>query len=104
MTMQFYSFRFGDMKVAQADPASAKTMAVEVNLGFRDPDQHTVESLNLTVHVLHDPDRSVSATEQEAYQAAQRLLGAAAVYCVSRTIQELCDETARNKAFVIDTR
>ena len=101
--MQFYSFRFGDMKVAQADPASPKMMAVEVNLGFKDPDRHTVEALKLTVHVPHDPDKTVSATEQDAYRKAQRLLSAAAQHCASKSIKELCDETEKNKAFVIDT-
>ena len=102
--MQFYSFRFGDMKVAQADPSSPKTMAVEVHLGFKDPDKHMVESLNLTVHVPHDPDKTVSATEQDAYGKAQKLLSAAAQYCASKSIKDLCDETEKNKAFVINTR
>lgn len=102
--MQFYSFRFGDMKVAQADPSSPKMMAVEVNLGFKDPDQHAVEALKLTVHVPHDPDKTVSATEQDAYRKVQNLLSAATHYCASKSIKELCEETEKNKAFVIDTR
>jgi hypothetical protein len=101
--MQFYSFRFGDMKVAQADPSSPKMMAVEVNLGFKDPDRHTVEALKLTVHVPHDPDKTVSATEQDAYRKVQGLLSSAAHYCAMKGIKELCDETEKNKAFVIDT-
>ena len=102
--MEFYSFRFGDMKVAQADPSSPKTMAVELHFGFKDPDQHTVEALNVTVHVPHDPDKTVSATEQAAYRVAQGLLSAAAQHCASKSIKDLCDETEKNKAFVIDTR
>ena len=61
--MEFYSFRLGEMKVAQADAASPKTMAVEMTLGFRAPEQHTVETIELTVHVPHDPDKTVSAAE-----------------------------------------
>ena len=101
--MDFYSFRFGDMKVAQADAASPKTMAVEIRFGFKAPDQHTVETIQLTVHVPHDPDKTVSAAEQEAYRVAQRLLRTAADYCASRDIKQLCDETEKNRAFVIST-
>ena len=45
--MEFYSFRFGEMKVAQADAASPKTMAVEMKLGFKNPERHTVEAIAL---------------------------------------------------------
>ncbi len=99
--MDFYSFRFGDMKVAQADAASPKTMAVEMRLGFKVPERHTVESIALTVHVPHDPDKSVSAAEQEAYRLAQQLLRTAADHCAARDIKQLCDETEKNRAFVI---
>lgn len=99
--MQFYSFRFGDMKVAQADAASPKLMAVEMTLGFKIPDQHTVETLEVTVHVPHDPDHSVKAMQQQAYDRAMRLLRAAADYGAPRTPEELCDETEKNRAFVI---
>ena len=101
--MNFYSFRFGDMKVGQADPASPKTMAVEIKLGFRAADRHTVETVMLTVHVPHDPDKTVSAAEQEAYRAAQTLLKTAADYCASRDVKQLCDETEKNRAFVISS-
>ena len=99
--MDFYSFRFGDMKVAQADAATPKTMAVEIKLGFKVPEQHTVESLALTVHVQHDPDKTVSAAEAEAYRLAQQLLRAAADYCASRDVKQLCEETEKKKAFVL---
>jgi hypothetical protein len=99
--MDFYSFRIGEMKVAQADPSSPKTMAVEINLGFKAPERHTVETLELTVHVPHDPDTTMSAAEGEAYRLAQELLRAAADYCGSRDIKQLCDETEKNRAFVI---
>ena len=102
--MQFYSFRFGDMKVAQADASSPKSMAVELNFGFKDPERHTVEALKITVHVPHDPDKTVSATEQEAFALAQKLLNAAAQHCASKSVKDLCDETEKNKAFVIDAR
>ena len=102
--MNFYSFRFGDMKVAQADPASPKTMAVEISLGFKAPDQRTVETIMLTVHVPHDPDRTVSAAEQEAYRMARTLLRTAAEYCASRDVKQLCAETEKNRAFVITAR
>ena len=101
--MEFYSFRFGDMKVAQADAASPKTMAVEMKLGFKVPERHTVESVTLTVHVPHDPDKTVSAAEQEAYRLAQQLLRKAADHCAARDIKQLCDETEKNRAFVIST-
>ena len=74
--MEFYSFRFIDMKVAQADTATPKVMAVEIGLGFKAPGQHTVEAIKLTVHVPHDPDKTVSAAEKEAYGIAQELLHA----------------------------
>ena len=101
--MNFYSFRFGDMKVAQADAGSPKTMAVEMTLGFKAPDQHTVETIMLTVHVAHDADKTVSAAEQDAYRAAQGLLRAAADYCASKDVKQLNDETEKNRAFVIST-
>jgi hypothetical protein len=101
--MNFYSFRFGDMKVAQADPASPKTMAVDIRLGFKCPERHTVETVMLTVHVPHDPDKTVSAAEQEAYRLAQTLLKTAANYCASRDVKQLCEETEKNRAFVISS-
>jgi len=101
--MDFYSFRFGDMKVAQADAASPKTMAVEIRLGFKAPERHTVETVMLTVHVPHDPDKTVSAAEQEAYRLAQTLLKTAADYCAARDVKQLCDETEKNRAFRINT-
>ncbi len=101
--MKFYSFRFGDMKVAQADPASRKTMAVEMRLGFKAPERHAVETIAVTVHVPHDPDKTVSAAEQEAYRLAQTLLKTAADYCASRDVKQLCDETEKNRAFVISS-
>ena len=101
--MNFYSFRFGDMKVAQADPASPKTMAVDMRLGFKAADRHTVETVMLTVHVPHDPDKTVSAAEQEAYRLAQTLLRTAADYCASRDVKQLCEETEKNRAFVISS-
>ncbi len=99
--MNFYSFRLGDMKVAQADAASAKTMAVEMSVCFKAPERHTVETIELTVHVPHDPDKTVSAAEQEAYRVAQELLKTAADYCAPRDVKQLCDETEKKKAFVI---
>jgi len=99
--MKFYSFRFGDMKVAQADAGSPKTMAVEMNLGFKAPEGPTIETIVLTVHVPHDPDKTVSAAEQEAYRLAQTLLKAAADYCASKDLKQLGDETEKNRAFVI---
>jgi hypothetical protein len=99
--MEFYSFRLGEMKVAQADAASPKTMAVEMTLGFKAPEQHTVETIEVTVHVPHDPDKTVSAAEGDAYRMAQRLLRAASDHCASRDMKQLGEETERNKAFVI---
>lgn len=99
--MEFYSFRFGDMKVAQADAASPQLMAVEMTIGFKIPDQHTVETLSLTVHVAHDPDQSVKATQQRAYDRGMQLLRAAADYGAARTPEQLCEETEKNRAFVI---
>ena len=101
--MDFYSFRYGDMKVAQADAASPKTMAVEMSFGFKAPERHTVETIMLTVHVPHDPDKTVSAAEQEAYRLARELLRTAADYCATRDMKELCAETEKNRAFVIST-
>src|SRR3954468_17225361 len=78
--MEFYSFRFGEMKVAQADAASPKTMAVEMKLGFKNPERCTIEAIAVTVHVPHDPDKSVSAAEKAdgiaagAAQERRRLL------------------------------
>jgi hypothetical protein len=99
--MEFYSFRFGDMKVAQADSSTPKVMAVEVCLGFKAPGQHTVESVTLTVHVPHDPDKTVSAAEKEAFAIAQKLLRAAADHCATRDVERLCEETEKNKAFFV---
>jgi hypothetical protein len=99
--MKFYSFRFGDMKIVQADAASPKLMAVELDLGFKAPDRHTVESLALTVHIRHDPSQTVTATQQEAFRAAVALLRSAADYCASKDAEELCEETERNKAFAV---
>jgi len=99
--MDFYSFRFGDMKVAQADAGSPKTMAIEMTLGFKAAERHAVETIELTVHVPHDPDKSVSAAEGEAYRIAQQLLRAAADHCASRDAKQLCEETEKNRAFVL---
>jgi hypothetical protein len=101
--MDFYSFRIGDMKVAQADAASPKTMAVEMSFGFKAPERHAVETIALTVHVPHDPDKTVSAAEQEAYRLGQELLRKAAEYCATRDVKQLCAETEKNRAFVIST-
>jgi hypothetical protein len=101
--MEFYSFRFGEMKVAQADAASQKTMAVEMKLGFRNPERHTVEAIAVTVHVPHEPDQTVSAAEKEAYAIAQELLRTAADYCAGKSCAELCEETERSRAFVVKT-
>ena len=101
--MEFYSFRFGEMKVAQADAASPKTMAVEMKLGFRNPERHTVEAIAVTVHVPHDPDKSVSAAEKAAYGIAQALLKSAADYCAAHSCEELVAETEKNRAFVVKT-
>ena len=87
--MEFYSFRFGEMKVAQADAASPKTMAVEMKFGFKNPERHTVEAIAVTVHVPHDPDKSVSAAEKAAYGIAQALLKSAADYCAAKSCEEL---------------
>ena len=78
-------------------------MAVEMSLGFKAPDRHTVETIMLTVHVPHDPEKSVSAAEQDAYRMAQTLLKTAADYCTPRDIKQLCSETEKNRAFVITT-
>ena len=99
--MEFYSFRFIEMKVAQADAASPQMMAFDIGLGFKAPGQHTIEAITLTVHVPHDPDKTVSAAEKEAYAIAQKLLRAAADHCATRDIQQLCDETEKNKAFFV---
>jgi hypothetical protein len=99
--MDFYSFRFGDMKMVQADAASPKLMAVEMGLGFRVPERHTVESLALTVHIAHDPSQTVTATQREAFNAAVKLLRSAADYCASKGPEQLCEETERNKAFAV---
>ena len=101
--MEFYSFRFGEMKVAQADAASPKTMAVEMKLGFKNPERHTVEAIAVTVHVPHDPDKRVSAAEKAAYGIAQALLKSAADYCAAKSCEELCQETEKNRAFVVKT-
>ncbi|HEX8168163.1 MAG TPA: hypothetical protein VF601_20540 [Beijerinckiaceae bacterium] len=101
--MEFYSFRFGEMKVAQADAASPKTMAVEMRFGFRDPERHTVEAVAVTVHVPHDPDKTVSAAEKEAYAVAQELLRTAADHCAPRSCAELVEETEKNRAFAVKT-
>jgi hypothetical protein len=99
--MGFYSFRFGEMKVAQADAASAKLMVVEMTFGFITPEQNTVETIELTVHVLHDAERSVGATEEEAYSRAQQLLREAADYCIARNAKQLTEEAEKNRAFNI---
>jgi hypothetical protein len=102
--MEFYSFRFGDMKVVQADAASPKLVAVEMGFGFRMPDRHTVESLTLTVHIPHDPNQTVTATQQEAFSGAVALLRSAADYCSAKSPEQLCQETERNKAFAVTSQ
>ena len=99
--MEFYSFRFGDMKTAQADASSQKTIAVEMSFGFKAPDPATVEAITLTVHVPHAADKTLGGTEEEAYRQALALLRAAADYCGSRDAEALFRETERNKAFAV---
>ncbi len=53
------------------------------------------------MHVPHDPDKTMSAAEQEAYRLAQELLRAAADHCAARDVKQLCDETEKNRAFMI---
>jgi hypothetical protein len=55
------------------------------------------------VHVPHDPDKTVSAAEKEAYAVAQELLRVAADHCATRTCAELCEETEKNRAFMINS-
>ena len=95
--MEFYSFRFGEMKVAQADAASPKTMAVEMKLGFKNPERHTVEAIAVTVHVPHNPESVVSGLRELG------LLKSAADYCAAHSCEELCQETEKNRAFVVKT-
>jgi hypothetical protein len=99
--MQFYSFRFGDMKMAQADPASPKLIAMDMSFGFKAPDAPAVQALELTVHVPHDEARTVAETQRAAYAAAQALLRSAADYTGSRSCEALAEETQKNRAFVV---
>lgn len=99
--MEFYSFRFGDLKVAQADPASPKLIAAEMSFGFKAPDAPAVQAIELTVHVPHDETKTVAETQRQAYSAAQALLRAAAGYAGSKSCEALSEETEKNRAFVV---
>jgi microcystin degradation protein MlrC len=99
--MQFYSFRFGDMKVAQADAASPKLIAVEMSFGFKAADAPAVGELAVTVHVPHDEAKTVAATQKEAYAAAGRLFEAAAELLQTKSADDLAADTEENRAFPV---
>lgn len=99
--MQFHSFRFGDMKVAQADRDSPKLIAVEMSFGFKAADVPAVQVLAATVQIPHGDDKTVAATQEEAFAAACRLLEAAAGILRDKTPEELTAETERNRAVVV---
>jgi hypothetical protein len=99
IAMQFYSFRYGEMKVVQADAESPELTAVEICLSFKAANTHTVEPITLMVHIPHDQTRTAESTQFEAYRAATRLMKIAAEYCQQRTPDELIDETEKNHAF-----
>ncbi len=87
--MEFYSFSFGEMKVAQADKAAPALMAMDITFGFKAPDTKTVQTLELRVSVPHDPDRTIAQTQQAAYERAGEILRAAAEQCATRGHEDL---------------
>jgi hypothetical protein len=100
--MKFHGFRFGNMKVAQADPDSPKLIAVEMSFGFKAADVPAVQVLAATVQIPHDNDKTVTAPQEEAFAAARRLLEAAAAMLRDKTPEELAAETERNRAVVVN--
>ncbi|KAA2234758.1 hypothetical protein [Salinarimonas soli] len=87
--MEFYSFSFGDMKVAQADQDSPKLVAVDVTIGFKADDTHTVQAVEARVTIPHQADLTLDGMQQAAFERVHSLLCAAAEQCSERTHAEL---------------
>jgi hypothetical protein len=87
--VEFYSFSFGEMSIAQADEASPKLVAVEATIGFKAEDTQTVQVVEVRVMIPHREDLGHDEMRQAAYERVRLLLRAAADHCVEKTHAEL---------------
>jgi hypothetical protein len=87
--VEFYSFSFGDMKVAQADETSPKLVAVDVTFGFKAEDTQTVQVVDVRVMIPHQADLPPEGLQQAVYERTRLLLRAAADQCAAKGHAEL---------------
>lgn len=102
--MRFYSFSFGEMKLAPSDGDRPPTLATELHFGFRAKDDGPVQSVTLMIRVPQDDTRGQDAMAQDAYAAAGELLRCAADLCEKHTRQELEEHTRSDEAIVLSER
>jgi hypothetical protein len=102
--MQFYSFSFGEMKLAPSDGDRPPTLATELNFGFRADHDGPVQSISLRIRVPQDPGRDAGAMALDAYAAAGQLLRCAAELCETHTRHELEERTRSDEAIVLSER
>ena len=87
--MDFYSFSFGEMQVAQADASSPEVVAMDVRLAFRDPETKAAHLVTVQVHVSGGADMTIANVQQEAFEKALRTMRAAAANCEGKTPDQL---------------
>jgi hypothetical protein len=87
--VEFYSFSFGDMEIAQADENSPKLVVVNVTFGFKAEDTHTVQVVEARVMIPHQADATPDGMQQAAYERTRTLLRAAADQCAAMGHGEL---------------
>jgi hypothetical protein len=87
--MDFYSFSFGDMQVAQADASSPEIVAMDVRLAFRDSETKGAHLLTVQVQVPGGADSTIADVQQEAFEKMLQILQAATAYCQGKTPNQL---------------
>jgi hypothetical protein len=93
--VDFYSFSFAETKVAQADADSPKVVGVGVHLAFKTSDTQTLQTVDLHVLLPHDPERTMAAVEEEAYERARQVLVAAAELVGRQSAADLLAASAK---------
>ena len=96
--MDFYSFSFGEMQVAQADASSPEVVAMDVRLAFTDPETKAAHLLTVQVHVSGGADMTIADVQQVAFEKALRTVQAAAAYCEGKSPAQL--EEASEKQLI----
>ena len=87
--MDFYSFSFGEMQVAQADASSPKIVAMDVRVAFSDPKTKGAHLLTVHVQVPDGADMTIDDLQKEAFRTAQQVLRVAVRHCEGKTPEQL---------------